>query len=112
MSRDPPTSQPNQLNRSGEADDFEDLFEHAPCGYLSLEPNGRILRANATVATWTGYSSVELKGRSFHDLLNVAGRLLRNSFCSVASHAGPLQRGGPRICQTVKRALAGARQRR
>lgn len=74
------------MNCSGEADDFEDLFEHAPCGYLSLEPNGRILRANATVATWTGYSSDELKGRSFHDLLNVAGRIY------YETHFAPLLR--------------------
>ena len=69
-----------------QAEDLEDLFEHAPCGYLSLEPNGRILRANTTFASWVGYGSEEFKGRSFLDLLNVAGRIY------YETHFAPLLR--------------------
>ena len=38
------------------ADDLNDLFEHAPCGYLSLEPGGKIVKANATFCGWIGHS--------------------------------------------------------
>jgi serine/threonine-protein kinase RsbW len=30
-------------------DDPEDLYEHAPCGYLTTLPDGTILRVNETV---------------------------------------------------------------
>jgi PAS domain S-box-containing protein len=54
----------------------EDLFENAPCGYLSTTPEGVLLRVNATFLRWTGYSRDELVGiRRFQDLLSVGGRI-------------------------------------
>jgi PAS domain S-box-containing protein len=54
----------------------EDLYEHAPCGYLSLLPDGVIGKVNATFLEWTGYSSAELVGKArFLDLLTVGGRI-------------------------------------
>ena len=56
-------------------EDLEDLYEHAPCGYLSIRPDGRIFKVNLTFANWTGYSRERLVGRRLHDLLNMAGRI-------------------------------------
>jgi len=56
-------------------DDFEDLFDCAPCGYLVLSPAGRIVRANATLCRWVGMSADELAGRAFRELLTVPGRI-------------------------------------
>ena len=61
-------------------DDFggqaEDLFENAPCGYLSTAPDGTLTRVNATFLRWTGYRREELVGaRRFQDLLSVGGRI-------------------------------------
>ena len=57
-------------------DSTEDLFENAPCGYLSTFPDGQIARVNATLLTWLGYTRGELVGRRyFSDLLTVGGRL-------------------------------------
>lgn len=67
-------------------DDLEDLYEHAPCGYLSLEPGGRIDRVNATFLAWTGYSHEELLGRNFQNLLNIAGKIF------YETHFAPLLR--------------------
>ena len=54
----------------------EDLFENAPCGYLSAAPDGRLLRVNATFLEWTGYRREELVGvKRFQDLLSVGGRI-------------------------------------
>jgi PAS domain S-box-containing protein len=69
-----------------EADDLEDLFENAPCGYLSTLPNGRISRANKTFSTWTGFTSEQLVGRRFLDLLNIAGKIF------YETHFAPLLR--------------------
>lgn len=67
-------------------EDLEDLYEHAPCGYLSLRVDGRIVRANRTFCRWTGYSTEDLIGRRLHDFLNIAGRIF------YETHFAPLLR--------------------
>lgn len=66
--------------------ELEDLYENAPCGYLSLEPGGRITRVNATFLAWTGYGADDLVGRRFQDLLNIAGKIY------YETHFAPLLR--------------------
>lgn len=56
-------------------EDTEDLYENAPCGYLSLRMDGRIVKANKTFCRWTGYVPEELIGKMLHDFLNIAGRI-------------------------------------
>lgn len=53
----------------------EDLFEHAPCGYLTCGVDGTILRVNRTFEQWTGYERATLLGKRFRDLLAPAGRI-------------------------------------
>jgi PAS domain S-box-containing protein len=67
-------------------DDLLDLFENAPCGYLSLEPSGRIVRVNATFLRWMEFSAEDLAGKKLQDLLNVAGRIF------FETHFAPLLR--------------------
>jgi sigma-B regulation protein RsbU (phosphoserine phosphatase) len=67
-------------------EDLEDLYESAPCGYLSLRMNGRIAKANKTFCQWTGYSADELVGKRLHDFLNIAGRIF------YETHFAPLLR--------------------
>ena len=55
--------------------DYEDLFRHAPCGYLILFPDGRILQANETLARWIGSAAPTLVGKRFRDLLTLPGRI-------------------------------------
>jgi signal transduction histidine kinase len=54
-------------------EDLEDLYEHAPCGYVSIAPDGRIVKANLTLGGWTGHEN--LVGMRFRDLLSVASRM-------------------------------------
>jgi sigma-B regulation protein RsbU (phosphoserine phosphatase) len=54
----------------------EELYEHAPCGYLSTLPDGTIIRVNQTFLRWTGYRGEDLVGRGrFSDLLAAGGRI-------------------------------------
>jgi PAS domain S-box-containing protein len=54
----------------------EDLYENAPCGYLSAAPDGTLVRVNATFLRWTGYRADELVGvKRFKDLLTAGGRI-------------------------------------
>jgi phosphoserine phosphatase RsbU/P len=65
---------------------FEDLYENAPCGYLSVRPDGRIDRANKTLAGWTGHAVADLPGMRLSELLNMAGRIF------FETHVAPLLR--------------------
>lgn len=54
----------------------EDLYENAPCGYLSTLPGGLIAKVNQTFLTWTGYERHDLVGRKrFQELLTAGGRI-------------------------------------
>jgi sigma-B regulation protein RsbU (phosphoserine phosphatase) len=65
---------------------FQDLYENAPCGYLSLRPDGRVDRANKTLLEWTGYAADDVPGMRLSDLLNMAGRIF------FETHVSPLLR--------------------
>lgn len=57
-------------------DDPEALYERAPCGYLSVDPGGRVVKANGTFLTWTGHQSADVVGRlAFTDLLAPGSRI-------------------------------------
>jgi serine/threonine-protein kinase RsbW len=60
-----------------------DLYEHAPCGYLSTDPDWLILRVNQTFLDWTGYTREELVGvKRFPELLTVGGRIYHETHCA------------------------------
>jgi PAS domain S-box-containing protein len=71
---------------SRDIDDLEDLFENAPCGYVSAGPDGRITKANSTFANWLGRERSEFVGRRFQDFLNIAGKIY------YETHFAPLLR--------------------
>lgn len=56
-------------------DDPVELYETAPCGYLSTDADGRITKANRTFCDWTGFTADELVGRHFHGLLAPGDRI-------------------------------------
>jgi sigma-B regulation protein RsbU (phosphoserine phosphatase) len=55
--------------------DPEELYETAPCGYLSMDASGTILKANRTFHEWTGYGPELYDGRRFQRLLPVGDRI-------------------------------------
>jgi PAS domain S-box-containing protein len=65
----------------------EDLYEDAPCGYLSTLPDGTVVRANRTFIEWTGVPrEALLAGRKFQTLLTVGSRIY------YETHYAPLLR--------------------
>jgi PAS domain S-box-containing protein len=65
----------------------EDLYEHAPCGYLSTLPDGTIVRANNTFVEWAGASrDALLAGTKFQTLLTIGSRIY------YETHYAPLLR--------------------
>ena len=68
-------------------DNAEDLYENAPCGYLSTLLDGTIVKVNATFERWTGYARADLVGRrTFASLLSAGGRIFHET------HYAPLLR--------------------
>jgi sigma-B regulation protein RsbU (phosphoserine phosphatase) len=67
-------------------DDFQDMFENSPCGYITLQTNGRIARVNRTLLGWTGHSADDMVGKRFSDFVNMAGRIY------YETHIAPLLR--------------------
>lgn len=65
-------------------EDLEDLYENAPCGYLSTQPDGRIFKVNATLVAWTGFEAGQLAGKRLQDILSAGTRI----FYEI--HAAPL----------------------
>ena len=66
-------------------DDPAELYDNAPCGYLSTLPDGTIVKANATFLAWTGYARDALVGRRrFQDLLAPGDRIF------YQTHAAPM----------------------
>jgi phosphoserine phosphatase RsbU/P len=65
----------------------EDLFENAPCGYLSTTLDGTILKVNRTFETWTGYEREGLlRKKRFSELLAPGARIYHET------HYAPLLR--------------------
>ncbi|MEU7501440.1 SpoIIE family protein phosphatase [Streptomyces griseofuscus] len=68
-------------------DSAEDLYEAAPCGYLSTLMDGTIAKINTTLLDWLGLQREAVVGRlRFPDLLTVGGKLYRET------HFAPLLR--------------------
>lgn len=68
-------------------DTAEDLFEDAPCGYLSTRMDGTIVKVNRTFETWTGLRRDKLLGAvRFSSLLSAGGRIYNET------HVMPLLR--------------------
>jgi phosphoserine phosphatase RsbU/P len=66
-------------------DDPAELYDNAPCGYLSTLPDGTIIKVNATFLAWIGYDRDALIGkRRFQDLLATGDRIF------YQTHAAPM----------------------
>jgi diguanylate cyclase (GGDEF)-like protein/PAS domain S-box-containing protein len=61
----------------------EELYEDAPCGYLSMLQDGTLAKVNRTLLRSMGYAPEELLGRRLHDLLAPGSRIYHET------HWGP-----------------------
>ncbi|MEW2514442.1 SpoIIE family protein phosphatase [Streptomyces sp. NPDC046870] len=74
-------------------DSTEELYESAPCGYLSTLMDGTIVKVNRTLLGWLGLSREEVvHRRRFADLLTVGGKLYHEThyapLLSMQGHVG------------------------
>ncbi len=74
------------MSKPPPVEDLEDLYETAPCGYVSIAPDGRIVKVNRTILEWLRWPAEELVGKSIHDILSIGARI------AVETHLAPLLR--------------------
>lgn len=67
-------------------EDLADLYENAPCGYISLSPDARVVKVNRRLTGWIARPPEELVGRPFHELLSFGGRI------AFETHLAPMLR--------------------
>ncbi|CAA9224387.1 MAG: Serine phosphatase RsbU, regulator of sigma subunit [uncultured Acidimicrobiales bacterium] len=68
-------------------DDPQELYDNAPCGYVSTLPDGTIVKVNETLLAWTGYHRDALVGRRrLQELLPPGDRIF------YETHFSPLLR--------------------
>ncbi|MEV5758683.1 SpoIIE family protein phosphatase [Streptomyces tendae] len=78
---------PGEVFASLLEDSAENLYESAPCGYLSTLMDGTIAKINTTLLDWLGLERKNVVGRMrFTDLLTVGGKLYHET------HFAPLLR--------------------
>jgi sigma-B regulation protein RsbU (phosphoserine phosphatase) len=65
---------------------FKDMIDNAPCGYVTLQPNGRIKYVNLTFLEWSGHTAPRMIGKRFSDFLTMPGRIY------YETHIAPLLR--------------------
>lgn len=74
------------------AAEVDDLYQHAPCGYHSLDADGIVRRINNTELEWLGYTREELVGRvKFSHLLTEKCRQLAAAHSSRFKKMGELR---------------------
>ncbi|WP_431235111.1 SpoIIE family protein phosphatase [Mycolicibacterium psychrotolerans] len=72
--------------------DAEDLWQNAPSGQLAATPDGRIVDANATLASWLGTTPNTLRGKPITDLFTVGGRIhFETHFAPLLQMSGQLE---------------------
>ncbi|MFB7058098.1 PP2C family protein-serine/threonine phosphatase [Streptomyces vinaceus] len=96
-------------------DSAEELYESAPCGYLSTLMDGTIAKINTTLLGWLGLERGAVVGRMrFTDLLTVGGKLYHEThFAPLLRMRGEIsgialdlkQTGGERIPVLVSSAV-------
>ena len=75
------------MNAAIHDENADDLYENAPCGYLSALLDGTLVKVNQTFLTWTGHRRDDLVGRRrFVDLLTIGSRIFHET------HYAPLLR--------------------
>jgi len=54
---------------------FEDLYQHAPCGYLTIDGDGRVTIVNETFLALGGWQRSAVEGQLLRDLLDTGSQI-------------------------------------
>lgn len=64
------------MSNTSHIENIEDIYQNAPCGYLSTNVDGIIVQINNTLLSWLGYERQEIiSNKRLDNLLNVGGKI-------------------------------------
>jgi PAS domain S-box-containing protein len=67
--------------------DAQELYDIAPCGYISTTSDGAIVAINQTLLDWTGFDRSEMvSSRHFQDLLTTPGKIFYETHYAPMLH--------------------------
>jgi diguanylate cyclase (GGDEF)-like protein/PAS domain S-box-containing protein len=66
---------PGRVSSGPSEGSFEELYERAPCGFLSMLTNGTIIKVNRTLLEWIGYSRKQVLGKNLNSFLDKGSQL-------------------------------------
>ena len=101
---------------------MDEILDYAPCGFVSLDENGIMLRVNSTLCQQLDYTAQQLQGEKIEKVLTAAARVFYQShFYPMLQARGSVEevyfslraRGGaevPVLVNAVRRERAGQRQ--
>ena len=69
------------LDPEPEPVDFEDLYQRAPCAYLTTRDDGTILGVNDTFLRWTGHERAAIVGSRLQKLFPVGDQVMYSTHC-------------------------------
>ena len=73
-------------------DEVQFLYDQAPCGHHSIDPNGVIIKINKTELDWLGYSEAEVVGKmTANDFLTKASQEARDKAIETLKKVGHLE---------------------
>ncbi len=73
------------------AHEISDLYHHAPCGYHSLDADGRFVKINDTELSWLGYRREEVERMAFQQLLTPENRKQFDQHFAALKESGAVQ---------------------
>jgi sigma-B regulation protein RsbU (phosphoserine phosphatase) len=85
--------------------DFRDLFENAPCGYLVTDGDRRVARVNSRFLEWTALELNDVLGKRLPDLLDIAGKIF------FETHIAPQLRMHGAVTEIALNFTTASRQR-
>jgi PAS domain S-box-containing protein len=74
---------------------LDELYEHAPCGYLTTSTAGTITRINTTLLDWLGRKREDVLGQRLQTLFTSGARIFYETHCA------PLLRSGSMVKQVA-----------
>jgi PAS domain S-box-containing protein len=71
--------------------EVQDLYDHAPCGYHSLDEDGKYIHVNQTELDWLGYARDEIIGHPVREFLSEKSRADFSKFFPQFKKSGLLK---------------------
>ncbi|NJN17771.1 MAG: PAS domain S-box protein [Oscillochloris sp.] len=87
--------------------EVQDLYENAPAGYHSVDPEGRIMMINQTELGWLGYTREELIGRPFSDVISAASQAIFRQHFPILKTQGWIRDVEYEFCAKTARHFRG-----